>query len=87
MIVKFFIGIIRIYQIGISPLIGHHCKFHPTCSMYAIDALKTFGLVRGSMKALFRIARCGPWSKGGFDPISNLNSNTHNLLTKEVFHG
>jgi putative membrane protein insertion efficiency factor len=64
-----FIGIIRLYQWGISPLLGPKCRFTPTCSHYAVEALRRHGLFRGSWLAARRIARCHPWGGSGHDPV------------------
>ena len=62
------IGLIRLYQLLVSPLLpAGTCKYHPTCSQYAIDALRKYGLVVGSAKAAWRLLRCNPWSRGGVD--------------------
>jgi putative membrane protein insertion efficiency factor len=62
------IALVYAYRLLISPLIpAGTCKFHPSCSEYAIDALKKYGLVRGSLKAAWRLLRCNPWSHGGVD--------------------
>jgi putative membrane protein insertion efficiency factor len=62
------IGAVRLYQLLISPLVPPNtCKYHPTCSQYAIDALHKYGLVRGTAKAVWRLLRCNPWSRGGVD--------------------
>jgi putative membrane protein insertion efficiency factor len=72
------IGCIRVYQYILSPdhsvwakyMYGAgYCKFHPTCSMYGVEAIKKFGVIRGSMKTVWRILRCNPWSNGGNDPV------------------
>ncbi len=68
MIKKVVIGIIKLYQWLISPILGKNCRFYPSCSRYAIDAIKGFGVIEGSFMALWRILRCGPWSEGGYDP-------------------
>ena len=60
---------IRGYQWTLSPLIGNQCRFHPTCSQYAIEALEARGLLRGSLLAIRRIGRCHPFHPGGFDPV------------------
>jgi uncharacterized protein len=65
-----FIGAIRAYQIMISPGLPGRCKFYPSCSQYAIDAIKEYGAVRGSVLAAWRILRCNPLSYGGYDPVS-----------------
>ncbi|XEM48876.1 membrane protein insertion efficiency factor YidD [Agaribacterium sp. ZY112] len=61
--------LIRIYQLFISPLLGPHCRFNPSCSSYALQALKTHGLFRGSFLSLNRIRKCHPWHEGGDDPV------------------
>ena len=58
---------IRLYQRTISPLIPRRCKYHPTCSAYAVDAVREFGVIRGSVLAGWRLLRCNPWSHGGVD--------------------
>jgi putative membrane protein insertion efficiency factor len=59
---------IRFYQIGISPLMGPCCRFVPSCSQYAIEAVRKYGLVKGATRAIWRILRCHPFSAGGIDP-------------------
>ena len=62
------IGLVRLYQLLISPMLpAGTCKYHPSCSQYAIDALRKYGLVVGSVKAAWRLLRCNPWSRGGVD--------------------
>jgi hypothetical protein len=62
------IGFVRLYQLVVSPLLAPGtCKYHPSCSQYAIDAMQKYGLVRGSAKAGWRLLRCNPWSRGGVD--------------------
>jgi putative membrane protein insertion efficiency factor len=58
---------LRLYQLVASPLLGQRCKYHPSCSQYAIDAIREFGVLRGSVLAAWRLARCNPWSHGGVD--------------------
>jgi putative membrane protein insertion efficiency factor len=58
---------IRLYQLLVSPFLGRRCKYHPSCSQYALDAFKEFGLVRGAALAGWRLLRCNPWSHGGVD--------------------
>ncbi|MBI2418476.1 MAG: membrane protein insertion efficiency factor YidD [Ignavibacteriales bacterium] len=60
---------IKVYQKLISPLFPPSCRFYPTCSHYAIDAVQKYGVIKGSIKAIWRILRCNPFSKGGFDPV------------------
>jgi putative membrane protein insertion efficiency factor len=60
---------IRVYQRFISPALPRRCKYHPTCSEYAVQAVRTEGVLRGLVLAVWRILRCNPWSHGGFDPV------------------
>ncbi|MDR2870000.1 MAG: membrane protein insertion efficiency factor YidD [Deferribacteraceae bacterium] len=68
------IGIVRFYQICISPLLGRNkCRFYPSCSAYAIEAFQVKGFVKGFFMAVWRILRCHPFSKGGYDPVVKEN--------------
>ena len=58
---------IQAYRLLVSPLLGPRCKYHPTCSQYALDALREWGVARGLVLAAWRILRCNPWSHGGVD--------------------
>ncbi len=60
---------IRLYQLTLSPMLGNVCRFTPSCSCYAIEALEKHGPVRGLYLAARRIMRCNPWHEGGFDPV------------------
>lgn len=62
-------GLIRGYQLFISPLLGPRCRFYPTCSNYALEAIETHGALKGSWLALRRLLRCHPWGDGGVDPV------------------
>src|SRR5205807_2011532 len=61
--------LIRLYQWTVSPLLGPGCRFYPSCSRYALEAVLRFGVVRGGALAIARLARCHPWHAGGFDPV------------------
>ena len=63
------IKFIKSYKFLISPLLGNSCRYLPTCSEYSIEALKTFGFLKGSYLSLKRILSCHPWGRGGFDPV------------------
>ncbi len=64
-----FILLVRFYQVAISPLKPPTCRFSPTCSTYALEALKKYGLLKGGRLALRRIMRCHPWGGSGYDPV------------------
>jgi putative membrane protein insertion efficiency factor len=66
---RLFILLIRAYQYVLSPMFGQRCKYYPTCSNYAIEALRVHGVVRGAGLAAWRIVRCNPFSNGGVDPV------------------
>ncbi len=61
--------LIRVYQVTLSPFLGGHCRYEPTCSMYAIQAVQEHGPWRGSLLSLKRLLRCHPFVKGGYDPV------------------
>jgi len=63
------IGLIKFYRKFISPLKGPSCRFCPTCSQYAMDAINKYGLIKGSYLSIKRILRCHPFNKGGYDPL------------------
>lgn len=65
----FFLAPIRAYQRLISPLFPRRCKYYPTCSAYAVEAVRELGVVRGSILAAWRLLRCNPFSHGGYDPV------------------
>ena len=66
---KFLILLIRLYQVTLSPYMGRQCRYTPTCSNYALEALRRHGLLRGGWLALKRILRCAPWGGSGYDPV------------------
>ncbi len=63
------IGLVRLYRVTLSPLFGAACRFQPTCSVYALDALRLYGAFRGTWLAARRIGRCHPWGGSGYDPV------------------
>jgi len=63
------VGLVRVYQLVISPLTPPSCKYYPSCSSYAVTALKRHGLFRGTALAVWRVLRCNPWSAGGVDDV------------------
>lgn len=66
---KGLIIFVRMYQLTLSPYIGKQCKFTPSCSNYFIEAVKQHGAIKGTRLGIWRILRCNPFSKGGFDPV------------------
>jgi len=62
-----FLGIIKIYQKAISPLLGHHCRFYPSCSKYCYSTIEKYGTLKGGWKGFKRILKCNPWNPGGVD--------------------
>jgi putative membrane protein insertion efficiency factor len=69
---RLLISVVRFYQKAISPHLPASCRYHPTCSQYALTALTRFGALRGSWMAIKRILRCNPFSRGGYDPVPEL---------------
>ncbi|MCL2190979.1 MAG: membrane protein insertion efficiency factor YidD [Treponema sp.] len=63
------VAVVRFYQYAISPYLPPSCRFYPSCSAYAIEAIERYGVPRGSLLALKRILRCHPFCAGGFDPV------------------
>lgn len=63
------LSLIGVYRGWISPLLGPHCRYHPTCSAYAMEAISSHGLLRGGWMAMKRVGRCHPWAPGGVDPV------------------
>ena len=66
---RLLLAIIRAYQFLLSPWVGSQCRFYPTCSHYAAEALQRHGALKGSWLAVRRIGKCHPWHPGGFDPV------------------
>jgi putative membrane protein insertion efficiency factor len=63
------IGLIKMYQLLLSPMLGQNCRFYPTCSHYAQESLNKHGIIKGGYLASRRLLRCHPWHDGGFDPV------------------
>lgn len=66
---RFFIALIKFYQTAVSPHLGANCKYIPTCSQYGLEAIERFGAFKGLALTVWRILRCNPFSKGGYDPV------------------
>ena len=69
--------LLRAYQLLLSPLLGPRCRFYPSCSQYALEAVHTHGSMRGCLLALRRLSRCHPWGAGGYDPVPMTLNSTH----------
>jgi putative membrane protein insertion efficiency factor len=87
--VRAVIYVIQLYRHTVSPLRLPTCRFTPTCSQYAVEALTEFGLMRGGWLALVRLLKCGPWHNGGWDPIPDRRSDreSHSDATTEASRG
>jgi len=73
---QILIALIKLYRYTISPYLAPSCRFTPTCSSYAIEAVERFGIFRGSWMAMRRISRCHPWHEAGYDPVPDNNDLT-----------
>ena len=60
---------VKAYQVVVSPLLGANCRYNPTCSAYALEALKKFGIIKGGLLSIKRVAKCHPWGGSGHDPV------------------
>jgi uncharacterized protein len=63
------IGLLKAYRFAISPLYGQVCRYHPSCSAYALEAVTVHGSIKGTWLAIRRVGRCHPWARGGYDPV------------------
>ncbi len=66
---RLLVGLIAFYRYAFSPMLGQNCRFHPSCSCYAQEAVTKHGALRGLWLSLARLARCHPWHPGGYDPV------------------
>jgi hypothetical protein len=66
---KVAISILRFYKLYLSPFLPSSCRFYPTCSEYAMEAINKYGVLKGSIKGIYRILRCNPFNRGGYDPV------------------
>jgi len=73
---RLLVWLLRGYQLLVSPMLGPSCRFYPSCSNYAIEAVKVHGAARGGWLALSRVCRCHPWNAGGVDPVPPPSSPT-----------
>lgn len=75
---RILLAIIRFYRTSVSPLTASHCKYIPTCSQYGIEAIERFGALKGTALTVWRILRCNPFSKGGYDPVPEKSQRVRN---------
>ncbi|MGB5622727.1 MAG: membrane protein insertion efficiency factor YidD [Gammaproteobacteria bacterium] len=66
---RILVILIRAYQWLLSPFLGQNCRYHPSCSQFAVEAVERHGPIRGTWMALRRVGRCHPWHEGGYDPV------------------
>ncbi|MEH6557624.1 MAG: membrane protein insertion efficiency factor YidD [Oceanicoccus sp.] len=78
---RLFISFIQCYRYLISPLMASHCRFHPSCSSYAIQAIERYGAFKGSWLAIKRLLRCHPFHPGGYDPVPEKHSDNDGHIT------
>jgi len=69
-------ALLRLYRYGVSPLLGSNCRFYPSCSAYAYEAIEQHGVTRGCYLAARRLCRCHPWHEGGYDPVPRARVDT-----------
>jgi len=77
LLAKPLVWLVKFYRFAISPWLGGNCRYQPTCSNYAIEALETHGVLRGSWLAARRMSRCHPWGGSGYDPVPPANTDEH----------
>jgi len=66
---KIMLSLIRVYKKWVSPMLGERCRFYPSCSEYAYEAIEKYGLLKGVALGAYRLLRCNPFCKGGYDPV------------------
>jgi putative membrane protein insertion efficiency factor len=79
--------LVVVYRIGLSPLLGPRCRFHPSCSAYTLEALDTHGGLRGLWLGIRRLGRCHPWHPGGYDPVPACPASGRPPQRKSPLHG
>ncbi|WP_218816212.1 membrane protein insertion efficiency factor YidD [Methylobacillus rhizosphaerae] len=69
MLARLMVGLIKLYQVALSPMLGQNCRFAPSCSQYAVEAIRKHGAWRGAFYTIRRLSKCHPWHDGGHDPV------------------
>ena len=77
------LGLIKVYRYAISPLMASHCRFHPSCSCYAQEAIEQHGLLKGGLMGARRLSRCHPWNAGGYDPVPPKPANHNSQMANK----
>ncbi|AQZ94098.1 membrane protein insertion efficiency factor YidD [Halopseudomonas phragmitis] len=77
------LGLIKVYRYAISPLMANHCRFYPSCSCYAQEAIEQHGLLKGSLLSARRLSRCHPWNPGGYDPVPPASDNPSSQMANK----
>ena len=77
--------LIRVYQLILSPMLGSNCRFMPTCSEYALESLKVYGLIKGTYLTIKRIGKCHPWGSNGYDPIPTKMGKKIKWMNKKTY--
>ena len=80
------ISLVRLYQLTLSPFVGFNCRYLPTCSAYAIEAIETHGALRGGWLAVRRVLRCHPWGGSGYDPVPPVRSDAASPRCRHAAH-
>lgn len=75
------LALLRLYQLCLSPFLGQRCRFYPSCSRYAMEAIELHGIWKGGMLAARRLGRCHPWHPGGVDPVPQKGTDPHSVST------
>ena len=74
---KVVVALLRVYRYALSPFLGNNCRFYPSCSSYAEEAISRYGVFKGLGLSVRRLSRCHPWHEGGFDPVPDLKEHKH----------
>ena len=77
------LGLIKVYRYAISPMLASHCRFYPSCSCYAQEAIEQHGLLKGGLLSARRLGRCHPWNPGGYDPVPPASANRPNRMANK----
>lgn len=85
LLARVFLALIRVYQCTFSAVMGKECRYYPSCSHYATDAIRRFGALKGGWMGLRRILRCHPWRAGGYDPVPEKFCDSRGTCDKSAY--